>query len=329
MTLDRYCALFSKLTRSPAKTWNETTRKRAPHKPLLLLAVMDLVSRGVITSRFISIEGELVELNELFTDYWRSIVPVTQTSSIAFPFSRLFTENFWKLVPRPGQTITRAVIDSINTVAQLRRVALGAELDEELYLHMTSESGRRALSAALIGSCFSAEGQKALSQQSGIHSEAFRYSRALEVAAHTQTAGEAVFPERYKAAARDQGFRRSIVLHYDHRCAFCRTRIVTSEGHTAVDAAHIVPWSISKNDDIRNGMALCKLCHWGFDEGLMSVSDDYAVVVSSQVAQAHNTADTLLKLAEKNIHAPRDSTLWPYRAYLASHRERHREKFRR
>ena len=42
MTLAHYCTLFSALT-------------RAPHKPPLLLAVMDLVARGVITSRLISI----------------------------------------------------------------------------------------------------------------------------------------------------------------------------------------------------------------------------------------------------------------------------------
>ena len=80
MALSHYCTLFSALTRAPGPMWDATTRNRAPHKPLLLLAVMDLVARGVITSRLISITGELVELNELFTDYWRSIVPVTRTS---------------------------------------------------------------------------------------------------------------------------------------------------------------------------------------------------------------------------------------------------------
>ena len=44
----------------------------------------------------------------------------------------------------------------------------------------------------------------------------------------------------------------------------------TIDGHTAVDAAHIIPWSISHNDDPRNGLALCKLCHWSFDEGLLA-----------------------------------------------------------
>lgn len=101
---------------------------------------MDLIARGVIASKFISITGELAELNELFTDYWRSIVPVTQTSSIAFPFSRLHTELFWKLTPLPGKEITRPVIDSITSVRQLRDVALGAAIDEELSAHACCET---------------------------------------------------------------------------------------------------------------------------------------------------------------------------------------------
>jgi putative restriction endonuclease len=320
MTLEHYCALFSRLTRAPGRMWSGATLNRAPHKPLLLFAVMDLVARGVLTSRFISVTGELVELNELFTDYWRSIVPMTQTSSIAFPFSRLHTEPFWKLLPLPGQEITRPIINSISTVTQLRNVALGAEIDEELFVHMAGAEGRKALAAALLRACFSETGQRALREQAGIHKEAFQYSRVLEEAAHSQTAGEAVFPGEYKAAARDQGFRRAIVVHYDHRCAFCGTRIVTSEGHTAIDAAHIVPWSFSQNDDIRNGMALCKLCHWGFDEGLMGVSDAYAVIISRQVAQTHNTAGVLLNLADRNILGPQDKALWPHQDHLKWHR---------
>ena len=144
VTLSHYCTLFSALTRAPGPMWSATTRNRAPHKPLLLLAVMDLVARDVLTSRLVSITGELVELNELFTDYWRSIVPVTRTSSIAFPFSRLHREPFWKLVPLPGREITGAIVDSIGTVSQLRNAALGAEIDEALFVHMASAAGRQA-----------------------------------------------------------------------------------------------------------------------------------------------------------------------------------------
>ena len=56
---------FTSLNRAPGPTWTEATKRKAPHKPLLLMAVLDLVYRGVITSPFIAVSGDLVELNEL------------------------------------------------------------------------------------------------------------------------------------------------------------------------------------------------------------------------------------------------------------------------
>ena len=99
--LEKFLRQFAHLRRAPGHVWNEATRKQAPHKPLLLLAVLDLVARGVLTSSFIEISGDLVELNDLFTGYWRRVVPITQKSSIAFPFSRLHNEPFWSLFRYP------------------------------------------------------------------------------------------------------------------------------------------------------------------------------------------------------------------------------------
>ena len=33
----------------------------------------------------------------------------------------------------------------------------------------------------------------------------------------------------------------------------------------------LISWSESRDDRPTNGLALCRLCHWSFDEGLMSV----------------------------------------------------------
>jgi putative restriction endonuclease len=68
--LDKYLLLFAHLRRAPGANWTLATRNRAPHKPILLLALMDLVARGVIASNFIEVAGDLVELNELFNGYW-------------------------------------------------------------------------------------------------------------------------------------------------------------------------------------------------------------------------------------------------------------------
>jgi putative restriction endonuclease len=318
--LATYIKQFASLNRAPGRVWSESTKKRAPHKPILLLAVLDLVARGVITSAFIDVTGDLVELNELFNLYWRRIIPLGQTSSIAFPFSRLHNEPFWELVPQPGREITPAAINNITAVSQLRTVALGARVDEELFHCMQEPASRNALREALLQSCFSDEGRAALEEQATINAEAYDYSKELEEKAHLPLVKETLETDAYKRAARDQGFRRIVVTTYDHRCALCGLRIITPEGHTVVDAAHIVPWSKSKNDDIRNGMALCKLCHWAFDEGMMGVSEGYNVITSRQIAANPNVPGFLLTLTGRGIIGPPARELWPAQQYLAEHR---------
>ena len=150
-------------------------------------------------------------------------------------------------------------------------------------------------------SCFSEAAQKKLLEQAQTNSEAFAYNLELVQMAHQPRMKEILEGEKYKQAARDQGFRRAVVKSYDHRCALCGVRIVTSEGHTVVDAAHIVPWSVNQNDDIRNGMALCKLCHWAFDEGMMGVSESYCVIMSRQIGADPNVPGFLLTLSGRGI----------------------------
>lgn len=317
--LDTYIRQFSNLRRAPGPGWTDATGKRAPHKPILLLAVLDQVARGAITSPLIDITGDLVELNELFTGYWRRVVPLGQASSIAFPFSRLHNEPFWKLVPLEGREFTAAAINNISTVSQLRNVALGARLDDDLFIHLQHAESRNALRETLLRRSFSEEAQAALTEQAVINAEAYSYGQELVRKAHQPKVHEPM--EEYKPAARDQGFRRIVVSTYDHRCALCGVRIITSEGHTVVDAAHIIPWSRSRNNDISNGMALCKLCHWSFDEGMMGVSENYEVITSRQIAANPNVPGFLMTLAGRGIILPSDRDLWPSKENLAEHRQ--------
>ena len=56
--------------------------------------------------------------------------------------------------------------------------------------------------------------------------------------------------------------------------------LTSADVGSIVDAAHIHQFADSRNNDPRNGLALCKNAHWLFDNGLWTLSDDYQVVVA-------------------------------------------------
>lgn len=315
---ENYQKAFIHLNRAPGPVWTSATKNRAPHKPLLLLSLLDLFTQNLIQTNFIELTSDL---SDLFTLYWSQIVPPGQKTSVAFPFFFLRSEGFWHLVPVPGKEQTLASTKSISTVGQLRDIALGARLDDELFALMQNENNREMLRAALITAHFSEDARPGLIEQATVNAEAFDYSLRLFEKAHGKIGDK---QENYKPTVRDQGFRRAIVNAYDHRCALCGIRMVTPDGHTVVDAAHIVPWSESHNDDITNGMALCRLCHWTFDEGMIGVRNNYTVITSALLVRNTNVPGFLLNLADRPIIGPQDRDLWPAREALAHHRRKFR-----
>lgn len=63
----------------------EITYHRAPHKPFVLLSVMDLIAQGRITQFLFDPSYELIDT---FNTYWATIMPPESTTSMAYPFSR-------------------------------------------------------------------------------------------------------------------------------------------------------------------------------------------------------------------------------------------------
>ena len=317
--LDEYVHIFSKLnTDKNRKRWSEVTCHQAPHKPFLLLSVMDLIAQGVIYENFIEPTYELVDT---FNVYWSKIMPLGARSTMAYPFPRLARDGVWVLVPKEGYE-GRLDIDSISSMPKLREVCSGAKLGDELYQFMCEPESREQLRAVLITTYFAREVQPALVEQGSVNQEAYHYSKELlkGIGEDLKPWGEADSDEKTNKV-RDQGFRRAIVTLYEHRCAFCGIRIVTLEGHTVVEAAHIIPWSDSYDDRPTNGMALCRLCHWSFDEGLMSVGTNYEVLVSRFVSTDRNFSGHILTLSDRSILRPDDKEFWPGQKNLEQHRK--------
>ena len=109
---------------------------------------------------------------------------------------------------------------------------------------------------------------------------------------------------------------------YGYTCALTQYRLTTLTGQSIVDAAHIHQFSDSRNNDPRNGLALCKNAHWLFDNGLWTLSDDYKVIVAaSEFTEAGPGQELLGTCHGKRIGLPKEAALWPNPLHLAWHRK--------
>jgi putative restriction endonuclease len=316
MSVDEYLRTFCHLNTDKGRyRWPEATHHRAPHKPFLLLAIMDLIAQGQITRNFIEPSFELVDT---WNGYWHAVMPIGQRSSMAYPFPRLQSDGFWHRVANPGYD--PAVDYNVSSMAKLREIYEGARLDDELFGFLVDPVTRELLRSVLVQTYFSPKIRPILDEQAFVNLTAFAYAKDVVAGIRESTKSLAQGPPEIQRV-RDQGFRRAIVGLYDHRCALCGIRMRTPEGHTVVEAAHIVPWSESHDDLPTNGLCLCRLCHWSFDEGLMSVGKKYEVQVSDRVRIDSNMPGHILTLVDRPIFKPENERFWPGQDNLSRHRK--------
>jgi putative restriction endonuclease len=317
MPLDQYLKSFSRLrTDKNRKRWSALTTHKAPHKPFLLLSIMDLIAQGAITENFIEPSFELVET---FNGYWNNIMPLGSKGIMSYPFYHMRSEPFWQLIPNEGHPDQPGL--TVSSMVKLRQIYVGARMDDELFQLMCNPETREQLRASLIETYFVPEVRLKLVEQGQVNYQAYEYSQELLKVAEWKAPFDKQRDESEQVRKiRDQGFRRTIVILYKHRCALCGIRMLTPEGHTIVDAAHVKPWKDSFDDRPTNGMALCKLCHWSFDKGLMSVGKKYEVLVSKRVGIDKNYPGHILTLTDRPIFIPDEQKFWPAQDNLHWHR---------
>ncbi len=121
--------------------------------------------------------------------------------------------------------------------------------------------------------------------------------------------------------ARSAAFRTAVREAYSNQCAVCGARRETPTGIPEVEAAHIYPRSENGSHDIRNGLALCKLHHWAFDTGWLSVTDDYQLLVNN--AEENVGYEEFRRLEGDRLSVPDEDSQRPHSIFLQAHRDLH------
>ncbi len=144
-----YRTRFARLrSDTAASRWTAATRFRAPHKPLLLLAVMDLIASGHIATNLVTLDAAL---SERFTAYWRIVMPDARRCNPVMPFFHLAREArpFWHLQARaPDEALDMA--ERIKSGTRLNALVSGATLDDDLWIALHDADERAALRRVLI-----------------------------------------------------------------------------------------------------------------------------------------------------------------------------------
>ena len=290
----------------------------APHKPILLLSIIELFQQDKIQRNQIFLSPELIST---FLKYWTHLGSDIHRSDIALPFYHLTGDGFWHLSPNPGFESTIAAKVKLKSLAALRNVVNYAYIDEELCSLLQDSESRNYLITAILQEWFPEQEREF---QNLYNIDAFKefQLRLFESGGTTYSIKDLEDQER--AIIRDAAFRKIVISLYGQRCAFCGLRIISLDSQNIVDGAHIKPFSEFRDDRFDNGLALCKNHHWAFDRGWFSINNDYRIIIPHDRFTEESPRDTrpMREFDGEQIILPTQAAHYPRPESLDWHRHR-------
>jgi putative restriction endonuclease len=98
-------------------------------------------------------------------------------------------------------------------------------------------------------------------------------------------------------------------------------RIETAANISMIDACHIIPFSVSYDDTVSNGISLCPNLHRAFDRGLIAIDASYRVMLAKNVLETPSSF-MLREFEGKEILLPKVRTFMPMQQNFEWHRGR-------
>lgn len=281
---------------------NRAQGRISPHKPVMLLSVLALAEAGLLKENKIYYNQHL---RDIFKAFFQAVVRDGDACNPYFPFFHLKTEKFWHLKPVAGK---EAVVEALATVRGPSTITDNIEyacLDDDLFSLVMSASAREILKQTLIDRWFA-------SSREMIRTVAAEEQQIAacetEILQKTKTV-DAATP--YCTKVRDAAFPRVVREAYDYRCAASGWRVILPDGSVMVEAAHIIPFVESQDNDPCNGIALAPNFHWALDRNILAPGPDLKWHVSKQLDRRNRDFQELIELNKKPVVLPRDKRFYP------------------
>jgi putative restriction endonuclease len=313
--IQKYILQFSKLKRS-------ATNGGAPHKPILLLSILSLIRKGEISFNRIEITPSLVLE---FKSIWARLVISQHTANFSLPFFHMRSEPFWRLVTKAGMIIPVTSSNSIKSLGSLKDSIAFAEIDKDLFDLLLDSVNSSILEDKLLELYFPETKSNYRLNDYGFVNELEtqilnddRESYAERITELRESLSNDEFEE--EIFVRTGVFKREIPKIYDYQCAISGMRVESTTNAQLVDACHIIPFAISKDDTITNGISLSPNLHRAFDRGLLTINADYVVRISPAIKE-NESPYSLRQFEGKQINLPIETKYYPSIENLNWHRK--------
>lgn len=312
-TLQKYLRAFERLRIDRA-------HGVAPHKPILLLSVLQTFQNELNNTQRIYITPELVAL---FKSNWSLLVTTKHDCRFALPFYHLTSDKFWKLIPKSGFENILQLSASMRSFANLNAAVDCAFVENDLLQLLNDNKNNGILQQFLLDEYFP-ETKNNFSNTSGGQQRLFD---DIENKILNEPSEE--YREEIKKLMQQQNeeeiflrgslFKREIPKIYNNTCCISGMRIDATISVSMIDACHVVPFSVSYDDTVANGIALCPNLHRAFDSGLIAIDENYKVIVST-VFKEDETTYSIRAFIRKGIQLPVQKQHFPLKKNFEWHR---------
>ncbi len=300
--LEKYSYKFQHLRVANTKFGN------APHKPILVISLIELIEKGLIAQNRFELTPELVAE---FKENWALLVESKNNCDFSLPFYHLQTDGFWKVWLKTGKQ-QNVHIKSIFT---LEEEVSHAQLDEELFLLLTLKTNRDFLLNTILDKYFPGRKFQFLNQKRTAQDWNLQFEKDILNEAEEPYG----LPEDEDVAfIRSAKFQQVVVRVYNFTCCISGMRVIPIANHSMIDACHIIPFRESGDNSVNNGIALCPNLHRAFDRNLIGIDSDYRVVVSKNFNELENHPYSLREFHGREIKLPDLKKYWPDREKLAA-----------
>ncbi|MEO1401248.1 MAG: hypothetical protein AAFV72_08315 [Cyanobacteria bacterium J06635_1] len=134
----------------------------APHKPILLLSVIEHIQKNIISENKIFLTPALIQT---FLKYWVYLGSPMHNPDISKPFFHMKSGKFWHLWPNPTFEKILSSKIKLKTFAEVKRAIKFVYLDEDLFELLQDSESCESLRRILVSRWFS--GQWALVEEIG------------------------------------------------------------------------------------------------------------------------------------------------------------------